>query len=137
MTNLPTLEYLIEVVGESNSLHKYMRDKIGIFFSGLCVVHCLLSTVLILGGVGAAFLKVSEELIHPILLIFVLIIGLISFPSSYKLHKNPRPMTYGAIATSGISLALFFDTTLEVFFTIIFGSLLIYSHYWNKKLRTY
>ena len=113
-----------------------MKDKIGIFFSGLCVVHCLLSTVLILGGVGAAFLKVSEELVHPILLIFIVMIGLISFPSSYRLHHNPRPMTYGAIGTVGIFLALFFDTTLEVFLTIIFGSLLIYSHYWNNKLKT-
>jgi multisubunit Na+/H+ antiporter MnhG subunit len=113
-----------------------MKDKIGILFSGLCVFHCLLSTVLILGGVGAAFLKVSEELVHPILLIFIVMIGLISFPSSYRLHHNPRPMTYGAIGTVGIFLALFFDTTLEVFLTIIFGSLLIYSHYWNNKLKT-
>ena len=113
-----------------------MKDKIGIFFSGLCVVHCLLSTVLILGGVGAAFLKVSEELVHPILLILIVMIGLISFPSSYRLHHNPRPMTYGAIGTVGIFLALFFDTALEVFLTIIFGSLLIYSHYWNNKLKT-
>ena len=112
-----------------------MKDKIGIFFSGMCVVYCLLSTVLMLGGVGAAFLKVSEELIHPILLIFVVIIGLICFPSSYRLHHNPRPMTYGVIGTVGIFLALFFDTTLEVFLTIIFGSLLIYSHYLNNKLK--
>ena len=92
-----------------------MKDKIGIFFSGLCVVHCLLSTVLILGGVGAAFLKVSEELVHPILLIFVVIIGLISFPSSYRLHQNPKPMTYGAIGTVGIFLALFFEFQFQIF----------------------
>jgi uncharacterized membrane protein HdeD (DUF308 family) len=113
-----------------------MKDKIGIFFSGLCVVHCLLSTTLIISGVGATFLKISEELVHPILLIFVVMIGLISFPSSYKFHQNPKPMIYGAIGTAGIFLALFFDTTLEIVLTITFGSLLIFAHYWNNKLKT-
>jgi len=45
-------------------------------------------------------------------------------------------MTYGAIGTVGIFLALFFDTTLEIVLTITFGSLLIFAHYWNNKLKT-
>ena len=112
-----------------------MKDKLGIFFSGLCVLHCLIYTVLIVGGVSSAgFLRVSEEVLHPLLLIFVVIIGLISFPSSYKLHDNLRPMGLGIIGTIGLFFALFFNTTLEVVLTIFFGSLLIFAHYWNNRL---
>ena len=114
-----------------------MKDKLGIFFSGLCVVHCLFSAVLILGGVGSAsFLEASEELVHPLLLVFVVIIGVISFPSAYKEHHKPEPLIFGVIGTVGLFVALFFDTTLEVILTLTFGSLLILAHYWNHKLRT-
>ena len=90
-----------------------MKDKLGIFFSGLCVLHCLIYTVLIVGGVSSTgFLRVSEEVLHPLLLIFVVIIGLISFPSSYVLHDNLWPMRLGIIGTIGLFFALFFTLFL-------------------------
>ena len=114
-----------------------MRDKLGIFFSGLCVVHCMLSAFLLLGGVGSAsMLSISEEFVHPILLIFVVIIGLISFPSAYKQHEKPHPIIFGVIGTIGLFIALFFDTNVEIILTIGFGTMLILAHFWNHKLGT-
>ena len=74
-----------------------MKDKLGIFFSGLCVIHCLLFSFLIWGGVGSiSFLDTSEKLVHPILLVFVVIIGLVSFPSAYSNHKRLEPLVLGS-----------------------------------------
>ncbi len=113
-----------------------MKDKLGIIISGLCVVHCLLFALLIWGGVGSVgFLYVSEELIHPILLVCVLIVGLISFPSAYWVHKKKEPIILGSIGTIGLFFALFFSTLFEVIFTVIFGTILIIAHFWNHKLR--
>ena len=113
-----------------------MKDKLGIFFSGLCVIHCVLFSLLIWGGVGSAtFLTLSEELVHPILLVFVFIVGLVSFPSAYYDHKRLEPMILGLIGTLGLFIALFLSTTLEVVTTLICGSMLIAAHFWNHKLR--
>jgi|TARA_B110000977_G_C10931695_1_gene437357 hypothetical protein len=113
-----------------------MKDKLGIFFSGLCVVHCVLFSLLIWGGVGSAsFLSLSEELVHPILLVFVFIVGLVSFPSAYFDHKRLEPMALGLIGTIGLLVALFLNTTLEVVTTLLSGSMLIAAHLWNHRLR--
>ena len=113
-----------------------MKDKLGIFFSGLCVIHCLLFSFLIWGGVGSiSFLDTSEKLVHPILLVFVVIIGVVSFPSAYSNHKRLEPLVLGLVGTIGLFAALFFSTTLEVMLTLFFGSLLIMAHFWNHKLQ--
>jgi hypothetical protein len=68
-----------------------VKDRLGILFSGLCVVHCVLFSLFLWGGVGSiGFIAVSEELIHPMLLLLVFIIGLLSFPSAYNKHKQER-----------------------------------------------
>lgn len=114
-----------------------MRDKLVIFFSGLCVIHCLLNTLLIFGGVGSASIfAISEELIHPLLLFFVVIIGLMSFPSGYKKHNKLHPSILGVIGTLGLFTAIFFNTNTEIVLTLIFGTTLILAHFWNYKLRT-
>tara|TARA_B100000767_G_scaffold165673_1_gene155212 strand:+ start:1289 stop:1633 length:345 start_codon:yes stop_codon:yes gene_type:complete len=113
-----------------------MKDKLGIFFSGLCVIHCLLFSFLIWGGVGSiSLLNISEEFIHPILLIFVVMIGLVSFPSAYLNHQRPEPLILGLIGTIGLFFALFLSTTIEVIMTLFFGSILITAHFWNHKLQ--
>ena len=114
-----------------------MKDRLGIFFSGLCVIHFLLFAGLVWGGIGSVnFLNASEELVHPILLVFVVIVGLISFPSAYREHKKIEPLILGVIGTSGLFAALFFSTTLEIALTLIFGTMLIVAHFWNHRLQS-
>mgnify|MGYP002701217200 CR=1 FL=1 len=109
-----------------------MRDKLGIFFSGLCVVHCLLNILLIFGGVGSASIfALSEDLIHPLLLFFVVIIGLMSFPSGYKKHNKPHPSSFGVLGPLGLMNALIFNSNTEIVFTLIFGTTIVYALFWH------
>jgi TRAP-type uncharacterized transport system fused permease subunit len=124
------------VAGELRPPKQFMKDKLGVFFSGLCVVHCLIFTFIIWGGVGSInFYKTSEELIHPILLLFVILIGFTSFPSAYKNHRNPLPLIMGITGMIGLFIALFLNTFFEIILTLFFGTLLIAAHLWNHRLQ--
>ena len=112
-----------------------MKDKLGVFFSGLCVVHCLIFTFIIWGGVGSInFYKTSEELIHPILLLFVILIGFTSFPSAYKNHRKPLPLIMGITGMIGLFAALFLSTFFEIILTLFFGTLLIAAHLMESQI---
>ena len=124
------------MAGELRPPKQFMKDKLGVFFSGLCVVHCLIFTFIIWGGVGSInFYKTSEELIHPILLLFVILIGFTSFPTAYKNHRKPLPLIMGITGMIGLFIALFLNTFFEIILTLFFGTLLIAAHLWNHRLQ--
>jgi hypothetical protein len=47
-------------------------------------------------------------------LFFVVIIGLMSFPSGYKKHNKLHPSILGVIGTLGLFTAIFFNTNTEI-----------------------
>ena len=124
------------MAGELSRPKQFMKDKLGVFFSGLCVVHCLIFTFIIWGGVGTiTFYKTSEQFIHPILLVLVILIGLISFPTAYRNHRKPLPLIMGITGMIGLFTALFLSTFFEIILTLFFGTLLIAAHLWNHRLQ--
>jgi uncharacterized membrane protein YfcA len=65
-------------------------DQIGIWASSLCVVHCLLTPVVLsLSTVFAHFLP-SEELTHRILVVSIALVGVIALVRGYRNHKRRR-----------------------------------------------
>ena len=113
-----------------------MKDKLGVFFSGLCVIHCFAVTlVLFLGGADYLnFLVSTDYLVHPLLLIIVVTIGVFSFPSAYKKHKNKNPIILGFLGSIILFIALFSSNVYEIVFTILGGITLINAHLWNYNL---
>ena len=113
-----------------------MKDELGVFFSGLCVIHCFVVTLIILlGGVDYFTILVSTEyLVHPILLMIVVVIGMFSFPSAYKAHRNKLPIILGVVGSLILFFALFSSDIFETLFTVIGGITLINAHLWNYKL---
>ena len=113
-----------------------MKDKLGVFFSGLCVIHCFAVTlVLFLGGADYLnFLVSTDYLVHPLLLIIVVTIGVFSFPSAYKKHKNKNPIILGFLGSIILFTALFYSNVYEIVFTILGGITLINAHIWNYNL---
>ena len=113
-----------------------MKDRLGILFSGLCVVHCILFSLFLWGGVGSiGFIAASEEVIHPLLLLVVFIIGLLSFPSGYIKHKQRGPMLLALIGITGLLAGLFIPIFYEIILTALSGTVLITSHLWNYRLN--
>ena len=112
-----------------------MRDKIGILFSSLCVFHCLITFLLIYGGIGSvAYITLSEEYVHPILLVIILIVGMYAFPPAFRKHKSILPMSLGFIGIAGLISALFISENLEVAITTISGLILVIAHNINRRI---
>ena len=102
-----------------------MKDDLAIACSGACMVHCLLTPMII--GFGAAGLVgewLSSEWVHRLMLV----------PGSYRVHKNQWPLLLGVMGVLTMVSALLGPESLEAWITISGGLLLITAHLWNRKL---
>lgn len=110
------------------------------FVAGLCVVHCILFPFLII------LLPASRGFLHnPVLegviLFSGIIIGSISFTTSYRKHRKPWPMMLGLSGVALLTFSLFVyidsDAHFEIFefpvdpFMVLGGIMLIGGHAWN------
>src|ERR1700751_456713 len=65
-------------------------DQIGIWTSTLCVIHCLLTPVLLsISAVSAHFLP-SEERTHRTLAVAIAGLGAIALLKGFRKHRSPR-----------------------------------------------
>ncbi|HAO25951.1 MULTISPECIES: MerC domain-containing protein [unclassified Methylophaga] len=112
-----------------------MKDDLAIACSGACMVHCLLTPMII--GFGAAGLVgewLSSEWVHRLMLVPVVLLALLSLPGSYRVHKNQWPLLLGVMGVLTMVSALLGPESLEAWITISGGLLLITAHLWNRKL---
>jgi len=99
-----------------------ITDRIGIFTSAACVVHCILTPVILsLSAVYAHFLP-TEEHTHRLLAIAVTILGALAIVSGYKRHKRP-------------SVLLMMCAGLTLIFTAAYAGEYLPSH-WYEVLIT-
>jgi len=112
-----------------------MKDDMAVVCSGACMVHCLLTPMVI--GFGTAGLLgewLSSEWVHQLMLVPVVLLALLSLPSSYKKHKNQWPLWLGALGISTMVSALLGPETMETWITLSGGLLLVTAHLWNRNL---
>lgn len=112
-----------------------MKDNLAVACSGACMLHCLLTPIVI--GFSAAGLLgewLSSEWVHKLMLVPVVLLALLSLPSSYRQHKNHWPMLLGILGISTMVSALVGPESLETWITISGGILLITAHLWNRNL---
>ena len=113
-----------------------MRDQLGVVCSGLCVLHCLLSPVIIgmgLTGVLATFF--TQELFHQIIIIPTLIFMSLTLPQAYKRRNGAALVLLGSIGASLLLAALFFDEKYEVVLSVLGGASIIVYHILNVLLQ--
>lgn len=115
--------------------YKKIFDNLGIWISGLCLIHCVLMPVFII-FYPFMFNKTEEIIFHSILLIIAIILSLISFKSGYKIHQKSKPIK---LALTGISLMFFnlifhdFFHDIELLINLIGSLFIISAHLSNKK----
>lgn len=111
------------------------KDMMGIVCSSLCLAHCLLLPMLlttgILGSVGALL---ASEKVHLMLLIPVILLAVLSFPSGYKNHGSPTPVITGAAGLTLLLLALVMGEAFETTLTVMGAITLISAHLINRNL---
>ncbi len=81
-------------------------DRLGLFLSSLCAIHCLLTPLLVL-----SLPLVSESFenpwVHIVMAFFVLPVGLYAFVSGYRRHGQKRVLVFGLLGLFLIAGAAF------------------------------
>ncbi|MCC2606990.1 MerC domain-containing protein [Planctobacterium marinum] len=117
-----------------------MRDIIGTVLSSLCIVHCVLSAVLlVLGGTGVISATWHTSEIHLVFFLPVLLFATLSFPHARRQHGDKQPLLLGVIGLVLLTISLMLEMiwhlhVLETILTVIGGGILIYAHQMNRRL---
>ena len=111
-------------------------DRLGIYASALCVVHCLLTPVLLsLSAVAAHFLP-SEEHTHRALAVGIALIGSFAVFRGLRKHRRRIVVWLMLVGLMLIAVAAFFGDSLphhwiEVFITMCGSTCMIAAHRLN------
>lgn len=112
-----------------------MKDLLGVCLSGLCIVHCLFTPVLLaLGGVGVIGAWFESDWVHYLLLAPISLILVWSLPLSWIKHRNARPLLIGGLGFSLLLISLFIPEPAEPVIAVLAGLILITAHLMNRRL---
>ena len=128
-----TESQLPEAPATGSPIRTFPVDQIGIWTSTLCLIHCLLTPVLLsLSAVSAHFFP-SEERTHRILAVAIAALGAIALVKGYRRHRSLR-----VLVLMIVGLALIFggasygdhlpSHTAEVLVTLIGSGFMIAAH---------
>lgn len=113
-----------------------MKDKLGILFSSLCIVHCIATPfILALGMSGLLATILTTEFVHYILIMPVALLILLTLPKAYKRYRSLNLIVSGLLGLVFLIAALFTTEQIEALLTIIGGSLLVVFHLLNLRLQ--
>lgn len=116
-----------------------LTDKTAISLSLLCVIHCLVTPLLIVLLPSLAALQLDNEYFHLWMLVAVIPTSSYALTLGCKQHKRYRLLIQGALGLLLLISAVFLDEALlgegwEKIFTVIGASIIALSHYRNYRL---
>lgn len=112
-----------------------MKDLLAASVSGLCILHCFLTPLLLVfGAAGTLSAVLSSEWVHYLLLLPVLLLAALSLPAGRRLHRNNKPAVLAVGGILLLFLALSAPESLESSLTVSAGFLLIGAHLYNRQL---
>jgi hypothetical protein len=112
---------------------KYRWDGLGISIAGLCLVHCLATSVLLalLASAGGLLLN---PIIHEIGLVFAILFGLLALGKGLWDHGFVMPASIGALGIGIMAGALTLPHgNIEIFYTILGVAVLALGHDLNHR----
>lgn len=126
---------------DPQQLTKWSRisDRLGVYLSSLCVVHCALMPVLFMVLPSFSYL-VSHDVFHVIMLLLLPLVAFVAFVPGYRAHRDPIVFVYGGfgLVLLGVAVLLFHDSRLfEALFSIAGSLTLIRAHQLNRRLCVY
>jgi hypothetical protein len=114
----------------------FSTDNLGIWASALCVVHCIMTPVLISMSVVFAHLIPGEERTHRTLAVGVAALGAIALVKGFRTHGRWRILGVMALGLAFIFAGAFYGSRLpsheyEVAVTMMGSVLMISAHRMN------
>jgi hypothetical protein len=112
-----------------------MKDLIAATLSGLCVMHCLATPVLLaLGSSGLLLGMLSSEWFHYLMLLPISVLLAWSLPGGWCVHQRKAPFALGLAGFLVLIASLFAPHEAEIALSVSGGLLLISAHLYNRKL---
>lgn len=113
-------------------------DRVGMALSLICLIHCLLTPVLLISLPILARYYLAHPWFHLILAVLIVPVGLVAFYSGYKHHHNKWVLllgTPGLFIIAGVPyLVHSLQWPLHEAFIMTIGSVMMLSAHWiNKK----
>ena len=111
-------------------------DRLGVWTSSLCVVHCVLTPVLISSSAVLAHFLPAEEKVHRSLALLVALFGAIALLVGFRKHGRRRILILMSAGLGCIAAAAWFGDKLpshgyEVAITMVGSALMITAHRFN------
>ena len=113
-----------------------MLDRLAVFLSGVCMLHCLLAPTLVSLMPVLGLVAPGEESFHLLLLFLVLPASIAALAIGYQRHQN---VLVPALGMAGLSLIITAVLTLPVnsmeerLLTSVGGVILALSHFLNFR----
>jgi MerC mercury resistance protein len=108
-------------------------DRVAIGLSGLCLVHCVASALIVtmLASAGGVML---DPLVHEIGLAIAVLIGAAALGQGYVQHRSGLPLIFGALGLFLMATAMMLPHgLLEIPVTIVGVSILAFGHFMNRR----
>jgi hypothetical protein len=123
----------------SNKKYKHLlpAEKVGVFLSLLCAIHCLTLPLILFAAPYLASSFAFSPLMEWILVIVSFVMALILLWQDYSKHKKPMPLFFLALAVA-VKLV---DTLLEIksiewIFGLSLGVFITLAYWFNYKHKT-
>lgn len=112
-----------------------MKDILGAAVSGLCIVHCIITPVLLIMGISMAGLSFLEsEWIHQLLAVPMVLLLVWSISLGWRIHRQRQPVIFGFTGLLLLAASLSTTDVLETCLAVSAGLILIIAHLLNRKL---
>lgn len=113
-------------------------DKMGIFLSFLCAVHCVLTPIIMLSLPIMARYYLAHPLFHLVLALFIFPIGFLAFYQGYQHHRRALVFYLGVPGLLIVSVVpTFFHEYLnmwtEPILMVLGSALLVLAHWTNRR----
>jgi peptidoglycan/LPS O-acetylase OafA/YrhL len=123
-------------VVRSEAAPRQLADRLGMWTSGLCVVHCLLTPVLLSSASVFAHFLPAEENTHRALALLVALFGAIALLFGFRRHRRKRVLLLMGCGLACIAGAAWFGSRLpshmyEVAVTVCGSAMMITAHRLN------
>jgi hypothetical protein len=112
---------------------KFGLDRLAIGLSGLCLIHCL-GTLLLVATLASAGRLLANPLIHEIGLGLAILVGAIALGRGVIAHRRPLPMIVGGSGLTLMATALAVPHgNAEALLTMAGVALVATAHYLNVR----
>ena len=114
-------------------------DKLSIFISITCALHCLLMPAFLITTSSFIALQIDNEFLHGVMLLIIIPISTFALLAGLSNHDGKTPFLIGFIGLIILLYAFFAGEEVlgewgEIIITLIGSAILVFAHWQNFKL---